>query len=392
MKLVDLLTDEALRLREFPVAREKVYFAHAAVCPLPARVAAAMQTYLGRAASSGQFDYLHRDAEAGGRALAAELLGVAADEIAFTSSTSAGLSQVAAGLEWQPGDRVLLAEGDFPGNVYPWLGLGRQGVQVDWIPAHFDRGVTLEDVQARLTDRTRLVSLSSVQYLTGAPVDTDGIGRHLRHRGVLFCVDAIQSFGGVPTSARHADFLVADGHKWLLAPQGVAVLCVRRENFRRLHPALLGWKSVAVPGNYHEVRLDLPDAARRYEPGSLNPVGLVGLHAALALLKEVGIPEIAAHLGELRGRLTAGLRGLGWDLLGPDRPELPTGITTFRRDGVPTAAVYKRLDRQGFVLSLRKDWQGRDCLRVSPHFYNTQEEVGRFLGALGPAAAATNQG
>jgi selenocysteine lyase/cysteine desulfurase len=160
MKLHEILADDELRMREFPVTRSKLYLAHAAVCPLPARVAAAMRRYVQRASQSGQFACLHAGAETAARSLAAELLDVSADEVAFVPSTSAGLSMVAAGLDWKPGDNIVIAKGDFPANVYPWLALERLGVRVKQIVVPSEEPVSLDLIRQELDERTRLVSLS----------------------------------------------------------------------------------------------------------------------------------------------------------------------------------------------------------------------------------------
>lgn len=383
VSLDSLLGDEALRRREFPVCCDKVYLAHAAVCPLPSRVVGALERYLERATRGGQFEHLHAEAEAGARALAAQLLGVTAEEIAFIPSTSAGLSVVAAGLDWKAGDSVIIPEGDFPSNIYPWRQLERRGVRVKAIRARVGAAITVEDVAAALDDRTRLVSLSSVHFATGAWTDVDAVGAFLRTRGVLFCVDAIQSFGALPLSARHVDFLAADAHKWMLGPQGIGILFVRRERFTELHPPLVGWKSVADSKDFSNQRFELSDSARRYEPGSLNALGIIGIHAALGLLAEVGIEAIARRLADVRTRLVAGLEAKGYSIVGDRSQARPSGITSFRYHTTDdTVALYRRLDAKAIVTSLRDDPQGNKCVRIAPHFYTTDVEVETLLENL----------
>ena len=197
-----VLADEALRQEESPAVREKVYLAHAAVSLLPARVARAITEYTALATERGQFEFLHREVETETRALMAALLGAKPDEIAFVPSTSAGLSMVAAGLEWSEGDSVVVSDGDFPANIYPWVALRRRGVEVKFIPRVPIGVITLADVDRPLDARTRLVSHSSVHFSTGAPLDVDAVGAHLRDRGVLFCLDAIQSPDGIVVSLR----------------------------------------------------------------------------------------------------------------------------------------------------------------------------------------------
>ncbi|HAH05880.1 MAG TPA: aminotransferase [Elusimicrobia bacterium] len=375
-----LLARESLRRKEFPAVRQAAFLAHAAVCPLPARVAGAVSDYALDAMRRGQFERLYARAWTGARILAARLLGCSPDEIAFSSSTSAGLSLVASGLDWRSGDGVLLAEDDFPANLYPWLGLERRGVRVRFVPRRPDGSLRVSDVESRLLPKTRLVSLSSVHYLTGAVLDVDGMGRMLRRRGVLFCVDAIQSLGALPLSVRRVDFLAADAHKWLLGPEGIAIVYVRRERMRGLFPSTLGWRSVREPYDFQARRLEFPDSAARYEPGSPNALGLVGLHAALSLLDRVGIEKIAGRIALLHGVLRSALLERGCEVLGPSAGPR-SGILSLRMPGRDMKRLHKALLRRKILVSLRSDSAG-PCLRVSPHFYNTEGELGRLLEAL----------
>jgi selenocysteine lyase/cysteine desulfurase len=380
-----LLTDDDVRRGEFPVVGRVIYLAHAAVGPLPARASAAIAAYAERASETGQFEHLHKPSEDKARSLAASLLGASVDEIAFVPSTSAGLSMVAAGLPWKDGDSVVIAEGDFPANVYPWLGLERRGVRVKQIPKTTGGLITKSDVLSALDERTRLVSLSSVHFSTGAAIDVDAIGSLLQQRGVLFCVDAIQSLGALPTPVRHVDFLAADAHKWLLGPQGIGILFVRRERMPDLYPALLGWKSVRADRDYGRAELDLKDDARRYEPGNLNAIGLVGLAEALSILQTVGVGRIAERLGYLRSKLVRGLLDRGFSVLNAGGSEIdarPTGITSFLDPREDMAALHKRLLAAGIIVSLRADPMGRPAIRAAPHFYSTEGEIQALLDAL----------
>lgn len=391
LTLETIQADAAARRAEFPIVQERLFLAHAAASPLPARTVEAMCAYVRETARKGQFEHLHRRSETGARVLAAELLGVTAEEIAFIPSTSAGLGMIAAGLEWRPGDNVVVLEGDFPANLYPWLNLRSQGVQVRSIPADPPRTITWRDVTPMLDRRTRLATLPSVHYLTGMATDIRGIGAELRSRNILLCVDAIQSLGALPCPGSEVDFLVADGHKWLLGPQAMGLMMVRREAFSRLRPALVGWKSVAAPREYHSANLSFPDDARRYEPGSLNAVGLVGLHASLELLLEVGIAPIARHLACLRAALVEGLQARGYRIAGDPAPALPSGITTFQRPGRSMSDLCQWLDARNVVVSLRRDSQGGEWLRAAPHFYTTGEEIGLFLELLDAAEQALSR-
>lgn len=383
VSLEQLLADEATRRREFPVVAERVYLAHASVCPLPACVVRALTAYLELVGRGGQFEHLHAAAESGARQIAADLLGATADEIAFVPSTSAGLSLVAGGLSWRAGDNVIVAEGDFPSNVYPWLDLQRHGVTLRSIPRRPDGVITLGDVVALTDERTRLVSLSSVHFVTGTRLDVDAIGAHLRARGVLFCVDAIQSFGALPLSTRNVDFLTADAHKWMLGPQGIGILFVRRSLFDSLHPPWLGWKSVSASKDFSRLELQFPDSARRYEPGSLNALGLTGIHAALSMLRDIGVDAIGKRLLDLRAFLAPGLAAKGYTVEGVSSPADCSGITSFRAQSEEdTMNIYRRLDQRGIVVSLRQNPFGNNCVRVAPHFYTTEADLTALLDNL----------
>jgi selenocysteine lyase/cysteine desulfurase len=382
LKIPALLNDGALRHREFPITATRFFLAHAASSPLPSRSAEAMAKYIMQASAEGQWAYIHHDVETETRHYAAELLGADQQEIALVASTSAGLNIVASGLDWQSGDSVIIADGDFPANIYPWLNLERRGVQVRMIPRRKDGAVLLPDVISLLDERTRLVSLSSVNYLTGFRADIDSIGKYLSSRGILFCVDAIQSAGTLPIEIEHVDFLAAGANKWLLGPLGTGILYVKKRHFPRLRPSWVGWKSVRDSHKYTEYDLTFPDTASRFEPTPVCVSGLIGLHAALKLILGVGVADIAARLVEMRRRMVPVLLQKGYEVLGGDDPQWDSGITSFTSDVVDITALQKRLDESGYVVSLRGGLTGGRFIRVSPHFYNTDEEINRFLNFL----------
>lgn len=382
MNIAGLLEDSAARNREFPITAEKTFLAHAAASPLPRRVSAAIQDYVDRAASQGQWEFLHSGIEKDTREYAAAILGASEDEVAFVSSTSMGLSLIASGLEWREGDNVVVADGDFPSNIYPWLNLRRRGVQTKLIPRKMDGSVTVADVKDAVDARTRLVSLSSVNFVTGFKIDIPAIGEYLQRRGVLMCVDAIQSLGAAPIDVRYIDFLASSAHKWLLGPLGIGILYVKRERLDGLHPVLAGWKCVECSKDYLEYDLSFLESAQRYEPGVFGIVCVVGLHAALELLLEVGVDAIAARSASLREVLVSSIKDKGYDVIGPTFPDQSSGITSFTSDNVDVVRLRQDLDDHGFVVSLRDSLDGRKCIRVSPHFYNTEDEIFRFIGGL----------
>ena len=380
--LDDILANPAAREREFPVCRERIFLAHAAVAPFPARVKDAITRYCQQASEFGQFDHLHATIERETRQHLAALLAANVDEIAFASSTSAALSTVAAGLRWEPGDNVILRHGEFPSNTYPWMNLEPRGVELRWLPRSFDGRQGLDELQRLVDSRTRLVSLSSVDYLTGTPIDTSAIGQFLHQNGVRFCVDAIQSLGAVPCSVEKVDFLAADAHKWLLGPQGCAVLFVRKECQGLLDPPFVGWNSAKNKTDFVQEGWELLESAERYEPGSPNVLGMVGLHAALELLSEIGILAIAKRLVMLRERLITGLQERGFLLVGDSNARLQTGITSFIDPEGNEKQLYAALNGRGIIVSLRQDLDKRDVVRVSPHFYTLEQEIDTLLSYL----------
>ena len=236
MTLNEILANEELRRHEFPVARDKIFLAHAGVCPLPRRVADAISECARQGTLGDQETFmLHRLDEA--RKLAAQLLNCQTDEIALVGPTSLGLSFVAAGLNFRRGDNVLIYHDDYPSNVYPWMALAEQGAQVRLLNTRGLGVIRAIDVMGQVDENTRLVALASCHFISGFRIEIAAIGKFLRERGILFCLDAIQTLGAFPTTVEHVDFLAADAHKWLLGPCGAGIFYVRRELAGKIEPA-----------------------------------------------------------------------------------------------------------------------------------------------------------
>jgi len=315
--------------------------------------------------------------------LAARLLSCHSGEIALVGPTSLALSLVGAGLRFKPGDNVLVYFEDYPSNVYPWMAWAEQGVEVRHVQARELGLITLEDVLAQVDGRTRFVSLASCHFIAGFRIDIDAIGCALHERGILFCVDGIQTVGAFPTSLRHVDFLAADAHKWMLGPCSAGLLYVSRKAQEELKPAVLGWHNVRCPEFVAQKELVFPAGARRYEAGTHNLLGIVGLNAALELLLEVGVQRISQELLRQRAVLIRGLRDRGWQVLHAEAEQAHAGsIVSFRRDGVDMAKRHADLAKHAMATSLRVDRQGRRFIRLSPHFYNTDAELQRLLELL----------
>ncbi len=383
MRSHPLLHDESLRRREFPVCTERAFLAHAAVCPLPRRVADAVAHYAQQATLDDQerpvLDSLVRDT----RARAAQLIAASPDEIALVGPTSQGLNVVAAGFPFQPGDNVVFYADDYPSNVYPWMSLAEQGVAARRVTPGALGQIRLEDVLATLDSRTRLVALASCHFITGWRLDLASLAAELRARDIALCVDGIQTLGAFPTLAAHADFIAADSHKWMLGPCGAGFLYVRRAWHERLRPRSFGWHNVRCPDFVARDTLAFRTGAARYEPGSHGMLGLCGLHAAFGLLLEVGVEAIASELLRKRALLVPALLERGWDVPGADAPALhQSGIVSCTRTDADLPALHQRLAEQGVVCSLRTDRAGTRYLRFSPHFYNPDADLHRALALL----------
>jgi len=383
MTLAELLANEDLRRHEFPVVTRSVYLAHAGVCPLPRRVAEAVAACARDGALGDQETAVPRDFVAQTRALAARLLGAAPEEIALVGPTSLALSLVANGLAFRRHANVLVYFDDYPSNVYPWMSLAERGVEVRFLNVRRLGEIRPLDVLGQVDESTALVALASCHFISGWRLDLPRLGPALRQRGILFCVDAIQSLGAFPTPVEHVDILAADAHKWLLGPCAAGILYVRREVQERLRPTVYGWHNLRCPDFVAREELKFRPDARRYEAGSANLLGLAGLKAALELALEIGVDAIAAELLRKRARLLAALRDRGYEVLGAGAPpENASGIVSFYRPGADMAALHARLAAEGIHTSLRADRAGQRYLRLSPHYYNTDAELDRALAQL----------
>ncbi len=380
---MNLFPDEAERNRLFPVTRKLRFFSHAAVTPFPACVAEAMQEQIRLGAEGPQeFAQTLRDFKAT-RRVCAEWIGGKAEEIALLGPTSLGLSLFANGIPWEAGDEVICYAGDYPANVYPWMELGRRGVVVKYLEPERMGEITPALVEAALTPRTRLVALASAHFFTGYRIDLEAIGKLLHACGVLFSVDAIQTLGAFPLNVEHIDFLSADAHKWMLGPVAIGVVYVKQKHFELCRPTLLGAWNVSSPNFITQEEIQFVPTAQRYEPGVLNIAGIYGMKAAVELFLSQGMERIGARLLELKAHLVSGLRERGFEIVGPSEGPNASGITTFWHPRKSAQELYGKLESAGVTSSLRYDREGRDYLRFSPHFYNTEEEVDVALGVLG---------
>ncbi|GIX21286.1 MAG: hypothetical protein KatS3mg121_0069 [Gammaproteobacteria bacterium] len=365
-----------------------VYLNHAGVAPWPRATRLAVEAFAAQAARRGGADYPRWLAvEARLRARLARLVGAeSADCIALVKNTSEALSIVAGGLDWQTGDNVVYAAEEFPSNRIVWEALAARGVEPRCVPlqgAADPEGALL----AACDRRTRLLAVSSVQYASGLRMDLERLGQACRARGVLFCVDAIQSLGALPFDARavHADFVAADGHKWLLAPEGLGLFYCRSTLLERLAPLSYGWHMVAEAGDFERRDWRPAPDARRFECGSPNLLGVHALDASTALLEAHGLQRIAraveANVQTLIDALGE-LPGTRWHT--PLEPARRAGILTVSWPQADSRRLHAALDEAGILCALRGGG-----LRFSPHYHNdAAADAARLCEALARAGLA----
>src|SRR6185436_3008058 len=269
-----------------------------------------------------------------GRGRAAQLLNCDPEEIAFVGPTSLALSFIAGGLPFRRGDNVLIYFDDYPSNVYPWMALADKGVEVRFMNIKEWGRIRVADVVGQVDENTKLVALASCHFVAGWRIDLAGIGQALRERNILFCVDGIQTLGAFPTPSEYFDFLAADAHKWLLGPCASGIMYVRKDMLERLHPTVQGWNNVKCPNYVAQEEMVFRRDAQRFEAGTHNLLGIVGLKAALELILEIGVENIAAELRRKRAWFVPALQAKGYTVLYADAPaQNQGGIITIYCEG-----------------------------------------------------------
>ena len=367
---------------EFPLSDKLIYLNHAAVAPWPKRTSAAVIRFAEQNTCYGShfyLDWLHKEAEL--RAQLQALLNAPSPyDIALVKNTSEALSLVAYGLTWKPGDNVVSSNEEFPSNRLPWQSLADQGVAFRQADLRcIDSGAdTPEDALFALVDeRTRLLTISSIQFASGLRMDLARIGEFCQRRGILFCIDAIQSLGAVQFDAQayHADFVMADGHKWLFGPEGLGVFYSTPAARDQLKLTQYGWHMMKNTHNYENKPWEIHPSARRFECGSPNMLGIHALSASLSLLLEIGMTAVEALVLEKSDYLKAAITGNDTlELLSQRHSRLQSGIVVFKHRTIANDLLYQHLQSNGVVCALRGGG-----IRFSPHFYNTLEEIDRAL-------------
>jgi selenocysteine lyase/cysteine desulfurase len=364
---------------QFPVTSRWIFLDHAAVAPLSGPARQALVDWATDMALNGDVfldRWIKRIEQV--RASAARLIGSELREIAFIKNTSEGVCFVAEGFPWKPGDNIVTALEEYPANLYPWMNLAGRGVEVRRVPSR-ERRLHLQDVFEAVDSRTRVISLSFVEYASGFRNDLEAVGSFCRERGIYFFVDAIQGLGVLPVNVSKLpiDFLAADGHKWLLGPEGAGVFFIRKDLVDLLHPISVGWKSVVNAVDFSRTEFRLRPHAGRWESGTLNVGGIAALGASIDLLLERGIDEIARRVlaltDSLCEKLVRAQIAVASSRLESDR----SGIVSIECPGPALQACMNSCREEGIIINQRA---GR--LRASPHFYNSEEDIDRLVQRL----------
>lgn len=370
---------------EFPLDPELVHLNHAGVAPWPRRTVEAVRLFAEENAQWGSRHYTRwTEREDALREQLGSLVNAPSkDDIALLKSTSEALSVVAYGIDWRRGENVVTARQEFPSNRVVWQSLEpRFGVEARL--ADLTASDPPEQSLFDLVDEdTRLIAVSSVQFATGLRLDLERIGRFCRDREILFCVDGIQSIGAVPVDiqAIDADFIAADGHKWMLGPEGVALLYCRAERREELRLNQFGWHMLENSHDYERLDWQPASSARRFEAGSPNTLGIFALHASLSLILETGIDRVAESVSRNISYLIDCLTKNDFEILSPTRETRRAGIVVCRHPEIPSEDLYRHLQANKVLCALRGGG-----IRFSPHFYTPQRALDRAIDILCDAA------
>jgi cysteine desulfurase / selenocysteine lyase len=371
--------NEAIRSL-FPVTEKFIYMNHAAVCPISTRVRESMTALVDDVMRNGSVNYAGwLGAYEETRASAARLVNSRPREIAFMRNTSDALSTVANGIAWREGDTVVGCNVEFPSNVYPWMRLAEErGIRLKQATEREGR-IDADELLSLVDDRTRVVAISWVQFASGFRSDLARIGQFCRARDIIFVVDVIQGLGGLKLDVERecVDAFAADAHKYLLGPEGIALLYVSDRVIDRIKPTTVGWTSVKNYEEHLDYNLDYREGALRFECGTLNTAGMYGLGAAIDLFLEVGPERIEKHLLSLSDYLAERLNAKGYNVVSSRRKGETSGIVTCTHERHSPGSLYHLLLSKNIITAPRAK-----RLRISPHFYNTRQEVDQLIDAL----------
>jgi selenocysteine lyase/cysteine desulfurase len=360
----------------FPVTAHWAFLDHAAVAPPPTECARAITEWADDKARHGATSFHIWDQRIEEtRRRAGQLINADPLDICFVGCTSHGIGIIAEGFPWKPGDNIVTAAEEYPANQYPWMNLRDKGVEYRAVPSRGNR-VEIADLRDAMDSHTRVLAISSVEFASGYRNDLAALGELCRHRGVFFFVDAIQSLGVIPMDVRQLpiDALAADSHKWMLGPEGAGIAYIRREWVDRLHATGVGWNSVVNATDFSTIDFRMKPHAGRWEGGTHNVGGIAGMGESLKLLLDAGIANVQARVRELTDYLCNRVRSIGVEVFSSRKAGEDSGIVSLLTPGRDPRELLRRCKANGIAVNVRG---GR--LRVSPHAYNTVEEIDRFV-------------
>lgn len=358
--------------REFKIAEDYIFLNHAAVAPWPQRTADAVTRFAKENLLFGPVhypDWLAVESQLR-RQLATLINAPSPADIALLKNTSEGLSLVAYGLDWRSGDNIVSSNQEFPSNRVVWESLSDQGVILRQVELLTSASTPEDELEAACDENTRLMAISSVQFASGLTLDLQRLGQFCRRNNILFCVDAIQSIGALELDVQsiEADFVIADGHKWMLGPEGLALFYCREERREQLRLHQFGWHMLDKPGDYDQLEWHPATTAQRFECGSPNMLGIHALSASISLLLEVGIATIEALVNARTRFLVEHLHTIEGIAIRAEAFR-HSGIVAFEASGIDSDELFKSLQKHDVICALRAG-----AVRFSPHFY-TPESV-----------------
>ena len=367
---------------QFPQSEELCYLNHAAVSPWAACTEEAVSRFATENVIHGAQHYpkwLKTEQEL--REKLAQLIGITSThEIALSKNTSEALSIIAYGLDWKDGDEVIISNQEFPSNRIVWESLAQFGVKLR--TANIDQQDPPSAIKQLISPNTRLISISSVQYASGIAINLKALSKLCQENKCLLCVDAIQSLGALPFNQNEidADFIVADGHKWMMAAEGLALLYVKERHISKLKLYQYGWHMVQQRGNYDALEWQAASDAKRFECGSPNMLGIHALNASLGLLLDIGIENIHQALCERTDYLVdqlSHIEGLSFISHNAEEPRLQSGIICFTIDGFDSQELYQNLMSKNVICANRGGG-----VRFSPHFYTAKKVIDKAIDIL----------
>jgi cysteine desulfurase/selenocysteine lyase len=355
-----------------------IYMNHAATSPLPASVVEAINRFLylkSQTEIENYNEYLQLISET--KTETGELINCKPERIAFVDNTSNGLNILAQGLDWKYGDRIILNDLEFPSNVYPFLNLKSYGVEIDFVKSK-NGAVLYEDIEKAITAKTKLISISYVQFLTGYRADLERIGELCRRKGIIFCVDSIQGLGAIKLNVQKCkiDFLANGCQKWLMSLEGLGFIYLSEELQERINQKYVGWTSVASAWSLLDYKLILKNNADRFQNGTMSAIGITALHSSLKFLSSFGYNEIENVILNNTQYFLESLSEIGIVpiLKSADRKNL-SGIVSFKSD--KSQIIFETLMKENIVGAVREG-----IVRFSPHFYNTKSEIEKVIDIL----------